>query len=70
MNISGATLMPTVGLQRLCDTGKLHFAVKNLSPAITTWVAEQGQMPEPVFLSIACSSQQTTSPGYVSAPDL
>lgn len=70
MNISGATFMPAVGLQRLCDSEKAHFAMKNLSPAVTAWVAEQGQMRGPVFLSITCSSQQTASPGYVSAPDL
>lgn len=58
------------GLQRPCDSGKLHFAMKNLSPAVTAWVAEQGQALESVFLPIACSRRQTTSPGYVFAPDL
>jgi len=35
MNIAGATFMPTMGLQRLRGTGKLRFAMENLSLAKT-----------------------------------
>lgn len=43
--------MLTVGLQRLCDSGKMHFAMKNLRLAIIVWVAEKEQMLGLVLLS-------------------
>lgn len=43
--------MPTVVLQRLCDSGKMHFAMKKLRLAETVWVAEKEQMLQLVLLS-------------------
>ena len=49
--------MPTMGLQRLCDSGKMHFAMKNLRQAVTVWVAEKEQMLELVLLSSIATSK-------------
>lgn len=43
--------MPTVVLQRLCDSGKMYFTMKKLRLAITVWVAEKEQMLELFLLS-------------------
>lgn len=49
--------MPTVVLQRLCDSGKMHFTMKNLRLAITVWVAEKEQMLELFLLSSVPTSR-------------